>query len=263
MKECARGCARAVVRVCRERMSCRARAHNYTCHCWAAAGRNTWQWQASNSNKYELCYAAAGRSIWRESSGLRGATPLAASAEMHAGKQAAPATRHGKEARDTHALHAWWQRQRGMAKKRVQRALARERQGQQGTGYRVQGAGERQGQQGWGALLAERLVVLIVKVEVLHGREVLDRGGHLARHLVVVEVERDELAQVAEGGKLGEVCVEPIVLHAQVAQRRDAAELERQRARNLVGEEREVVEGAQMADRGRHRARDVVARGVE
>ena len=61
-------------------------------------------------------------------------------------------------------------------------------------------------------LLAEGHVVLVVEVEVLQRGEVLHRRRHVAAHLIVVHVERDQLAQITHGGPLREVAIELVVL---------------------------------------------------
>ena len=83
-------------------------------------------------------------------------------------------------------------------------------------------------------LHTQRLVVLILQVQVLERGEVLDRGGHVSIHLVVVEVERDEIHQVSQGVQLRQVEVQLVVLHAELTKPVQLAYFSRDGAREIV-----------------------------
>ena len=98
----------------------------------------------------------------------------------------------------------------------------------------------------WDALPAilhtQRLVVLILQVQVLEGGEILDRGGHVSVHLVVVEVERDEIHQVSQGVQLRQVEIQLVVLHAELTKSVQLADFSRDGAREVVLEHVELLQ---------------------
>ena len=63
--------------------------------------------------------------------------------------------------------------------------------------------------------------MLVVEVQVLKSRQILQRCRQVTIHVIVVKVQSDEVAQVPEGPEFSQIAIQPIILHADGAQRPD------------------------------------------